>query len=415
MSADLKNTKFGVQDAVFIADFGGLGTTAFGEKGQGKLANFARQIIFVDPNATALAFGSNVRFVIPKRQVFVGPTHLKVTFSAVSGAHLNGRLVEYAGMRMANTMQLRYSTNTLQTIQWQLLHLLYALRQNNEKQAVTDFLTKGSTAGGTWGSGAAGQAARAALATAAQTLWCDIPFMYTRHPSKYMLTEALAHEVEVDWQMPTLAQMTQSDNAVIPTFTVSAAQLRLRCFHTEDVERDFHIDRTLQDTGVVSACTDFEYILTATPTGTGTQRQVSLESLRGATTEIRFVIRNAADLATPGTNAYLPFTYQQLLNWQIDAAGGLAVVRNLNHAENIFIENGFCHTAEPLWNVYGMATALDPEDELNATGEDNYGNFTTATLTMNFTADPGSILVDVIAITKNTWQEVKGDYVKNFQ
>ena len=406
MSADKKNTAYALQDSVFKSDFSGLNKTPFGDKGMGKIANNVRQVQFKTPDSNSSAtFGSKAIFKMGKRQNFIGCTHLVWTISALGGAATSPRLVDFAGYRSIGKMVFFYQQKDIQTLWWNTFHPFHELEMDTEDAAAVEFLVLGGIS----------QANRVTAATAPQTAYVKLPFFYTGHPSKYLLSDALSHEPEIEWDIPSLGDLTQSDNATTPTGTISDIKLRIETYHVDEIERDYHIDRTLTDTGVVSYFPDFEYLLNQTPSGSGTTRTLNISGIRGSVLTVRFVLRNPTNITTPGTATNLPTTYVTLSRWRIVDDGGMEVTNWQTHTENLYIENNLYNSGTVGTAIYGFASSFKPEDVLNSTGHDSYSNFSQPTIEMEFASDPGSLSIDVFTKSRNTTQMVKGDLIRNFR
>ena len=376
--------------------------------GMGKLSNSVRHIQYISPNSNSAAtFNSKATFKYGKRQNFVGRTYLMWTAGALSGA-TNPRFVNYAGFRSVGKVESLYQSKDLQILHWNVMHPFHKLLDNFERQTGVETLVGGGL----------DEASRITAAGGSQTFIIKLPLFYTWHPSKFVLTDALSHEMELDWTIPSLGELTQSDNAVTPTGSISDVKLRIDTYHVDEIERDYHIDRTLTDTGIIFYAPDYEYLLDQTPDGSGTSRTLNIQGLRGSVYDFRFVIRDPTNVTSPGTADNLPTTYVDgafLNRWRVTQSDGSEIINWTSSTENIFLENTEYHSAVPGTAIYGVPLCFDPEDYLNSTNHDSFSNFSIPTVEFEFSSDPGSIVIDIFTMSRNTWQIVKGDILRNFR
>jgi hypothetical protein len=403
MPRELLNTKFQVQDSVHIAPFHPE-TSIFGYKEPHRHPNFIVEPIEFSPTSDA-RLAATSRFQITKQQALLGPLYVKTTISALTA---NGggtaRLVDFGGFRLINKFTVKYGSNTIQTLDWRILHVWFRSWKNDEKM---DFLA-GLVAGDLTA------AERETLGASAQVLYTPIPTYWVHHPMLWENTEALSHHLDIEVEYSTGSAASQGTSGTAPTFTITASVLRCYIAHVEDDERDHHVNQHFTDVGVVRSIRDFSTQYDNVLTSGSTSYVVRLTHLKGPIWGFRFVLREKTAIQSDGTTTNQPFTYQSLVSWKLDAAG-VAIWPLTTHTDNM-LDNDIHQSSHTGELIYGYYRTLDAENRLDSMGHDSWDGYTNPQLTLTFSgALAADYIVDVIAFTYNTVQAAKGDLQKNFQ
>lgn len=403
MGKEKLNTKFNIQDPLFIADFQS-NASAFGYKDYVKLSNWVDEYQYLTPDGSNTGFSANLTFKMPKRCTFLGPVQFETTYSSLSA---NGggsaRLVDYAGFRQINLARARYGSNILHDLDYRILYLLHRLNKSRERREAEEKLVGGNMS--IW--------ERTARGMASQSFITDIPWWWTNHPMNNVCIDALSHQLEMVITTCSAGDLSQATSGTAPTYTMTNAQMKCRLIHVEDDERDYNIDRCLHGAGVVMPFRDFETQYDNAIAGGGTQFDIQLTNLRSTFSDFRFMVQPTTNTNSPGTINNLPFSFTQISSWQINAAG-LPIIDPMTDSENRDLIQPTEHSGYSGDFIYGKASALDVEDMNNSTGHDNWGGMTQPRLTIVFPSDPGASICHVITNSPNTIQQSKGDLMKNF-
>lgn len=396
--------KYSVADPAFIAEFGGWADTAFGYRGYSKIANFTWEWETVEAKRD-VAFGRIAQFDIPKGAHLIGPTYILSQLSALTNGGGTSRFVDYVGFALCNLVEAVYSSNRVQTIDHRAMHMHHRLYKRRELQEAHDVCLAGNIS----------KVNRTTLATGVQNIITPLPMYFTDHIQKFLINEALTHELSIRVHVPELVDIAQS-TAGTPTGTLNSMQLRMLCVYFPDEERDAHVDKTLIGSGEVMAIKDYEWQLDNALAAGSTNYTIKLTELKSPVYDFRFVIRDEATATTANDDDYDPYDseYYPTMSWSI-TSGLTTISRSKTGFENIYMHNPLYLTGPIGEPLYGYNPSLDPNDRINTFGHDNFSGFNNPTLNLTFASALGADkVVDIVTFTNNTVQTQKGDHMKNF-
>lgn len=398
------DSKFGIQDPIHLAEFGGFPDTAFGYKGFSKVSNFVWDYESISP-LRDVAYGRECRFQIPKGPHLVGPMYLQYDVSALTNGGGTSRFVDWAGYKLTDTVTLKYGSNQIQKFDWPVFHEHHKIYKNRDTQGAHEVAVAGNLS----------TTQRNTLAASAQTFLVPLPLYFTEHIQKFLNNEALSHELELIIGVSDLLGVTQA-TAGTTAGTLTAVTLRMLTVYLEDHERDMHVDRTLMGAGEVMAINDYETQLDNRLTAGQTTYYIPLTQLKGPTSCFTFTIKDAHSVDDRGLTTFEPhlYEYYPTMTWSVEAAG-LQIYRERKGLESIYIHNAMFWAGPIGEAIYCAFPCLDIQDRINSYGHDNFSGFSNPKLKIVFSSALGADKsVNIINFTRNTTQLNKADLLKNF-
>lgn len=399
------NSKFGIQDPLYISKFGGWSTTAFGYRDHGKVSNFVWDYETIEAEKDP-QFGREVKFFIPKGSHLVGPCFLRWEMGALenSGAG-DSRFVDFAGYRLIESITIKYGSNQIQNFEWPFLHWHHRIFKSRDMQEAHEVAVGGNLS----------TTQRNNLAAASQVFLTPLPLYWTEHIQKFLVNEALTGDLQIIVKIADQDNVTQTTSGTT-TGSIDKLQLRMLSVYVEDHERDFHVDRTLVGAGEVMSINDYEAELSNKLTSGSTKYTIKLKNLKGPAYLYGFVLRKTSSLDDVGQPTYLPFDYEYFpdMSFHYDSAG-VQLTRPMTGREAVYMVNPQ-FVAGPIGEpLYLTSPCLNPQDRISTYGHENFSGFTNPTLVLNFdSALSEDHYVDVFCFVRNTVQLDKGDLKKNF-
>lgn len=433
MPKDNLNINFNVGDPLFMATFKGLLSSKWGYKGYSTRPDFVKQRLDVTSDNTFTYQGTG-RFKLPKRAAVLKNIAARWVAGALvpndpgtqpapspSLALSEPRFVNWAAYAALARSELFYGTKSLHTILPMQLFV-----QNNLYERRKDIAALGEMAGGDLSGGATGpgdsREFRAAQASG-QLFTVPIPFYFTELTDKAIHTEGLGYQLEVQITLDAFLNLVDVSTPAANTPTgggITNFVLHCEYIHIDDMERNWHINRTLDDVGIVKLFRDVQYQPRETITGTPTQYRMALRNLYGPCYELRWFLRDPLDVDGQLTGRkdyfnFLPFAYGAtvgLENWLVEASG-TRIIEPMDQQWNLFKENAEQHSADSGRYIFGGTFTYDTEDMRNATGHKTLAGTPNPTLEVNFGgACPASLIIDAMAFQYNNMHEKRGDIQK---
>lgn len=415
-----------VSDALFQSVFEGLADSQWGYRSFKTRPDFTRQKIVINPKSgsTTPSYNSTQQFEIPKRAAIL--RRLSVRWRAASlgatGSATDPRFVDYVGFALLERSLLRYASNEIHRIEPLELYITNRLDHRRKDQEAVARLAGGDLS--------AGQ--RATLAGAPQNFTVHLPFHFSELPDKCVFLEALGHPLEVDIKLRDFSDVVDADSAGSPSEVnggaISNFRLEAEIIHIEDYERDYHVQRTLDDTGLIMSVREHNYQPRVTVPTAVQDFTYRLTNLKHSCYEIRWVLtRNAeTDGQVTGSKDYFNFYDFSLPpfglasaagdeNWRLDASG-IEIISPIDSQWNIEVENRDLHSGDSGDAIYGQAFGFHPEDRRNCTGHKTWAGMTNPAIIYRFnTNTPAGYSVQAISREYNALHSIQGDLVKIFK
>lgn len=424
MAKELLGVNNNVTDALFQSTFEGILSSQWGYRGFRNRPDFVRQRIEIIPKngSSTPAWGSLLQFSIPKRAAILRRLSARWRTAALvpDAPDDEVRFIDYAGFATMQRVTMRYGSNEIHRIEPLELYITNRLdHRRKDQEAIANL------AGGDLPATGLLVDSRENRATAAQDWVVHLPFHFSELPDKNIFLEGLGYELEVDIQLPQLYDVIDVTLPIAANPTggdISRFRLEAELIHIEDYERDFHVNRTMSDTGLFHAVREFQY-QAREPVPIGQKMSYRLTNLKGACFEFRWILRDTQDVDGQLTGRKDLFNFLSFAlgtngdeYWQIRASG-IEVMSPMDEKWNIFVENRDLHSGDSGDLIYGAAFGYHPEDRRNCSGHKTWAGMTNPTLEIDFGAANASatLIVDGISREYNAEHRIQGDLVKIFK
>lgn len=403
MGKEKLNQKVTALDPLFLAEFNPMDpltrASPYANNGYQKLSNFGIQRDTIAPvGVTTPLPGQTVRFQISKRQTKLGCVWLKFTVSAltpVGGG--SAALVDYAGFRFIEDLEMRYMSNLIQKLDWRRLHCRHML-----KHGPNEFDAEAERAGGNLNF-----AEREGRGADVQTFEVKLPLWFTLIPGYYLTTDSLSHSIELSVRLASAGDVTQATSGQAPTFTINSIELQAELHHTENAERNYWIDRTMSDPGMMYSFRDWQSQNNNVLTAGQTSYAIDLSQITSSVTNLMFTVKPFAAVNSPASLDNEPFLFKRIKRAQLRSNN--TVIYDWTSESQMRTVDCIRHYIGPCGLYYGWSAAMDPMDEINATGHDSFAGFSSPTLYIEFDSDPGQCVVDVLCQVHNLVQQKSAD------
>ena len=418
MSKETLGINNNVSDALFQTTFDDLFSSPWGYRGYKTRPDFSRQRIDITPDNTGVTYGGVIRFTIPKRAAILRRLSFACTTAALSGPTLP-RFVDFAPFRLLEKTLMRYGSNEIQDIR-PLQHYI---------EMRHDYRRKDQEAIARLAAGDLSAAERIALATARQDWLVHIPFHFSETPDKCIFLEGLGFPIEIDITTSSLADITTGSSATaVAGGALTNVRLVAELIHIEDYERDFHIERSLDEVGLLQAVRDFRYQPALAVTAAAATFDYPLTNLKGSCYEVRFVCQTVTEATSSTTGGATATTddkdFFNFVTWTATAddtwilqASGINVIDPMTEQWNVNVENRDLHSGDPGDLIYGQAFTYQPEDKRNCTGHKTWAGMTNPTIQIRAGGSgfPSGIQILGISREYNATHTIQGDLIKVFK
>ncbi len=261
----------------------------------------------LDGNTTP-AFGSTVRFALPKSSTLIGKPTLQLDISA---AVMNGAVsgsaayVKNAGDLICKEVKVRSGTNELQRYPGVFQAIWRRLCKHDINiEAVNAEVLSGTNPGATGNEGAR------LVPTVAHSIFVPLEEIYWHHnKDEFWFPESLALEGVIEIELEQLARLVYTNNGLSTAFTtrpaITAAYLRYEEVTLTAAEKENRLKLFSTKDGHVIHMLDLERQENFTFTATGALQtvRVPLDNVRMDMAEIMFVIRRSTGAAAATTAA----------------------------------------------------------------------------------------------------------------
>ena len=419
---------FSTADPLFISVFKELSDSKHGYKSYSTLPDFAKQEIEVSPENT-VNDGMTGRWVLPKRAAILSSVAARWRVGALvpndpatqpapspSLALSEPRFVNFAGYRTLERTECRLGPTILHRIDHEQLFI-----QSQLYDEEAQIIAKNEMAGGDLTNGATGPGdSREARATGTQKFTVNLPFWFDELDDKGCHIEGLGDLLEFHVNFARFLDVVDVSTvgANQPTGgAITDAVLRFGLIHISDKERNYHVQTTRIDDGVLMLFHEFKY-QPAQAVPTAVESRFPMRNLRGPTYELRWVLQDTRDVSGDLTGRKDWYNYLSFAqgvapgdeSWRMEAGTGQEIVERMDHQWNIFMENSKSHSNHPGRNIYGTSFNNDTEDRRNAVGHITINGLTNPELVINFgAAAAANQQIRIIACEYNVMSARKGD------
>lgn len=367
------------------------------------------------PPINGFGYNSQSFFQYDKSCWLRGPVQAVYSRSSVAIPN-NGtfaRFVDYEGLASIARIDWYYGANLLHTLSTDAL-LLYHLQFKNWKMgAMEDELVLGGKS----------QSERVFLASTAQTLTVDLPLPYTLTPAVYFFSSMVATNLQVNITWAPLANITQTDSTtIVPVVTMTACNLLSFDVHVMGDERNSGQTLGLTQQGITYRVLEWEAVTRVPLTAGQSSYTINLTTLKGASAELLFVIRNQSALTPALPSKGLTLTdFQPLLNWTV-IAGGIVVFDNYVDQYTRFYLQPMFHSSIGGAYIYGANFSYSPESLVDSMGHKTWASMNVPQLTLQFGTVTGgaanlanNAFVDIFSRSNNLINLNGGEVKRIFQ
>jgi hypothetical protein len=204
-------------------------------------------------------------------------------------------------------------------------------------------------------------------------------------PAMYFYSSMVATNLQlnIQWQSTNLILQTDSPTTV-PVVTMNQAQLLSFDVHVMGDERNNGQALGLTQQGLTYRVLEWEVVARQILTAGQNTYTINLNTLKGASAEMIFVIRKQAALTAALPSKGLTLTdFQSCMNWNV-MAGGIVVFDSYDDRYNRFYVNPMYHSCIGGANIYGCSFSYDPESWTNSMGHKTWASMNVPQLTINF-------------------------------
>lgn len=350
-------------------------------------------------------FGGEAIFRIDKSKFQLGPCRLFYTLSALSagaGTSTINRWVPFVGYHAIEHVTVKYSVNEIDRWLGEELFLYHRMFKGIRDGDSINELVLGDKS----------PSQRNQLAASSNRIRVDLPLAWTVDPRKYLIVAGLASQIEIRVKFRPLSHCVQTDNASnLPTGSISDIRLKTTNVHVQKQEKAIQQARIQREKkGLLYLVDRWEEQQNNIVSSGSTSTTVTINTFKGAATELFFVVRPAsADDHTAANLANDPYDFVKITSWDLKA-GQITLVDLLTDAEQKHILNRKLHSGVPGDHIYGASWSVHPEDQMNSWGHMTFAAMNNPTLTINFdSAISGTHYVDVYLRTKNIMHHHGGE------
>jgi len=418
MSKETLGINNNVSDALFQTTFDDLFSSSWGYRGYKTRPDFSRQRIDITPDNTGVSYGGTLRFTIPKRAAILRRLSFAVSVAALGGP-TNPRFVDFAAFRLLERTLMRYGANEIQDIR-PLQHYV---------ETRMDYRRKDQEAIARLAGGDLSAAERITAAAARQDWIVHIPFHFSETPDKCIFLEGLGFPIEIDITLAALADISTGQTATaVSGGALTNIRLVAELVHIEDYERDFHIERTLDEVGLLQSVRDFRFQPASSITAAAAVFDYPLTNLKGSCYSIRYITQDITEANSSTTGGATATTddkdFFNFLTWTATAddtwilqASGINVVDPMTQQWNIDVENRDLHSGDPGDLIYGYDFTYQPEDKRNCTGHKTWAGMTNPTIQLRAGGAGFPANLQIIGISReyNATHTIQGDLIKVFK
>lgn len=373
---------------------------------------FRNDVLPVESQTLGASWSAVTRtFRIPKLADKITKARLMCQMSALSGGGgTYRRFSDYLGYALVDNIQLFSANNRLQYLTGDDLFLRNVKYMDTEQQDAENVLVAGNLS----------QSQRNSLATGVQELILDIPFYCFQQRGKALNPFQTAIEYEIRWRIKKLNDVIETDGT--PAATLSEIKLRLETVHVEAAERDHITDLVQQQHGIVYKMDDHQRsAFTDGTTSATTSQKCVLDSHRGATKVLNFMVRTTSEI-NGTTTINRPYdNFHQVPAFRLTSAGGDEIVASNEDLYNRYVEFKDHYPAPAGKRIYSHSFCSHPSNHNDVTGTMNFGNINKPTLELQWgsqiagaavNAPASAYTVTVITEEHNFIQHSNGEIIQ---
>jgi len=246
---------------------------------------------------------------------------------------------------------------------------------------------------------------------------------YTFSPAMYFYSSMVATNLQLNINFQNTNLILQTDSpTTVPVVTMTACNLLSFDVHVMGDERNNGQALGLTQQGLTYRVLEWENLTRVPLTAGQNSYVINLNTLKGASAEMIFIIRKQSALTAASPSKGLTLTdFQPLLNWNV-MAGGIVVFDSYDDRYTRFYLNPMYHSSIGGGNIYGAPHSYDPENLSSSMGHKTWASMNVPQLTINFgtvTGGPASlasnVYVDIFSRSNNLINLNGGEVKRIFQ
>ena len=396
------------------------------------------------------SFGSEVRWILPKRATLLGCPMIEWTLAAAGAAGANtAAYVNNVGDQILDTVTMRYGSHILQTYPGEVQQIYRRVSKHEVFEENRDELTLGNRRYAI----RAQEDEREAFYRTGGVLYSPLDELwFTHHFDEHWMPEAFATEAELIVTVKPLARIVYTSDGAVPSHpalpTITAAVLRVREITLTAPEKAQRLKYYNSAKGMLTHFLDTEVqaraARTITLAGAANQTfRVKLDNIRLDVAWLAFLVRKA------GTGVGVPSVNQDWSGDPLDSAAGVVAHGGVSNAVETgtilpittfrFEANGsrltndipekvnrcfqrmlYFKDSQSRDFIYFYSPAAIPDNRKHVTGFLNAANLGNLELVVTVPQPAGlgadlDVEIDVFSLSHNIMQMRRGDAVKSLK
>ena len=371
-------------------------------KGHSNATNYTSEIKQITAKSAG-GFGGKTVFEIDLNADFLGKVVLEIPLSAltVTGDTVTQAFIDFLGFALCESIEVEYGTNRLPKVLMQELHAFWydKMCHHNEQPMVDDLVAGNKTA-----------AQRHTLATAAQTLYIELPLFWVHYMQTYLHQHSQAQVLRISITHPSLQKLTtHAGTDGTEACTMTSPILHSFFYHVENAESNMITAMHRANQGVLYSIPDIERVNQVPVDSGATSAVVKLDNLRLPVRGLVFFLRTTTDQNSAGGNtANNYFNYQAITSFKVVSSAG-DIVRSQKDVFNRKVYQPKLFDSIPGDYVYVWFWDPEPSDKKDGQGHLSLASGSGVQLELVFPALAANSVVDCFAYSHNMVQAASGD------